>query len=102
MHIISSRQTGSFELETENYSGHTFSDFFVQRDTSRGPGWFVFGRNGEKYGRKPNGEGAYIMLCARPNVRARRHVHYNGLVKRGWNTKREARTVIEFLNGRNA
>jgi hypothetical protein len=98
--IIAARQFGRFgvEIETVNYSGHSFSDFEARQDTSRGPGWFVFGRNAEKYGTRTDGKGAYVMLCARPSVAPRRHQHYNGMVRRGWHTKREAQVVADAMN----
>lgn len=85
-------------VETVNYSGHVFADFHARRDPSTAPGWFVFGRNGEKYGRLRDGDGAYIMLCARPEVAPRRHPHYNGPVQRGWHRKSEAQAVADHLN----
>ena len=96
MHIISSRATGAFELETENYGGYQFDHFYAARDTTRGPGWYVFGA--EKYDRKADGKGAYVMLCARPNMPARKRFGYNGPVKRGWRLKREAMAVAVYLN----
>lgn len=86
------------EIETRNYSGHVFSEFYVQRNPGLAPGWFVFGRNAEKYGRLPDGRGAYVMLCARPDVRPRRHPHYNGQVRRGWHLKRQAQAVADAMN----
>jgi hypothetical protein len=81
-----------------NYSGHEFRDFFPERDGARGPGWYVFGRNAEKYGTRADGKGAYTMLCARPEVKARKHPHYNISVRRGWRTKAEAQQVADQLN----
>lgn len=90
--------TDSVEVETVNYSGHTFGEFYVSRDHGHAPGWFVFGRNAEKYGTHPDGRGAYVMLCARPAVPPRKHPHYNAPVRRGWRTKREAQAVADRLN----
>lgn len=90
----------SIDLVTTNYDGHAFDDFFVSRDTSSAPGWFVFGRNSEKYGRRDDGKGAYIMLCARPDVPPRRHQHYNGPVQRGWPRKADAQAIADHLNKR--
>lgn len=91
-----------FILETVNYSGHAFSAFYVRRDPGHGPGWYVFGRNAEKYGRKDDGSGAYVMRCAWPDRKPRRHPHYNGLVQAGWRLKREAQAVADALNSRGA
>lgn len=86
------------EIETVNYSGHSFSDFYVSKDAGHAPGWFVYGRNSEKYGKRQDGSGAYVMLCARPAVKPRRHPHYNCRVRRGWSTKREAQVIAGRLN----
>ena len=88
----------SVELTTVNYSGNKFSDFFVRQSPQSGPGWYVFGRNSEKYGIKPDGTGAYTMLCARPNVKSRRHPHYTCTIRSGWKTKRAAMAIAEYLN----
>ena len=87
----------SYELVTVNYSGHTFADFYVSR-THSDPGWFVFGRNSEKYGTRSDCKGAYTMLCARPIVKPRRNSHYNGTVRMGWKTRAEAQAVADKLN----
>lgn len=84
--------TGETEIRTVNYKGDVFNCFYVRQDPSTGPGWYVFGRN-EKY------DGRYIMLCARPNVKERRHPYYNKLVRRGWHTKREANAIAKEMNG---
>lgn len=85
-------------IQTINYRGHEFRNFFVAQSPAQGPGWYVFGRNSEKYGTLPNGDGAYVMLCARPDVPPRSHRHYNGQVRRGWHTKREAQAAADQLN----
>lgn len=97
--IITATALGSVgvEVNTENYGGYHFADFFARRDPATGPGWYVYGRNSEKYGTKADGTGIYVMLCARPSVKARRHRHYNCLVRRGWATKGEAEAVARFL-----
>ena len=78
---------------TPDVDGFTF---YVARDTTRAPGWYIFGA--EKYGRRPDGKGAYVMLCAWPNMPARKRFRYNGPVKRGWRLKREAMAVAVYLN----
>lgn len=81
-----------------NYSGHAFTEgLHARRDPGTGPGFYVFGRNAEKYGRKPDGSGAYVAMVARPAVKPRRHPHYNCAVRRGWRTKREAEAVARRL-----
>ncbi|QAY80462.1 hypothetical protein [Sphingosinicella sp. BN140058] len=86
------------EIETVNYSGHRFSAFHVRQAPESAPGWFVFGRNSEKYGTNRDGSGAYIMLCARPAVRRRHHPFYNGPVRRGWHRKRDAQLIADTMN----
>lgn len=88
----------SIEVETVNYSGHLFSDFYAAKSPQTGSGWYIMGRNSEKYGTLPNGKGAYVMLCARPDLKPRSHPHYNVQIRRGWKTKREATEIAEFLN----
>jgi hypothetical protein len=86
-------------VQTVNYSGHTFSDFHARRDHT-GPGWYVFGRNSTKYGTKPDGTGAYVMLCAYPDKPARRFRNYNRATHAGWPTKRQAAAVAAALNAK--
>jgi hypothetical protein len=83
----------SAEVELVDYKGRVYRQFHARRDPSHGPGWYVFGRN-EGYGDR------LVMCCARPAVKARRHPHYNGLVRRGWRTMREARAIAEDMNRR--
>lgn len=86
---------GEIECGFVGYSGHKFTeDLHVRRDSGHAPGWFIFGRNSEKYGKKPDGKGAYVSLVARPAVKARRHPHYNVQVRRGWRTRREALAAL--------
>lgn len=77
-------------LNTRDYRGRDFADFYAARSPATGPGFYVYGRNGYHYG-------GVIMLCARPDVPARGHCHYNGRVRRGWRTLREARAVASAL-----
>lgn len=86
------------EIQTVNYSGHTFTDYFVAPNRGNAPGWFVYGRNAEKYGKLPDGRGAYVALVARPDVKPHRHPHYNCQVRRGWHTKREAQAIADAMN----
>lgn len=85
-------------IQTTNWRGDKFADFYPAKDPSTGPGWYVFGRNCERYGAHKDGKGAYIMLCARPDVAPRNHPHYNIKVRRGWHTRREAQAVADGLN----
>lgn len=75
----------------EGYDGTLFADYFVARDI--GPGWFVFGRDATKYGRKADGKGAYVKLCG--YVREGKARGRNGKVRIGWRTKREAQAWID-------
>lgn len=91
----------TFQFNNVNHEGYVFADFFPMRDHT-GPGWFVFGRNPLKYGcRDDDGSGRYIKLCAFPDKPERRHVHYNGPVRHGWRTKRDAQQVADWLNRAN-
>lgn len=84
--------------EIKNYSGHVFiEDPEVRKDGSTGPGWFIFARNSEKYGKFPNGKGAYVKLVAWPDGKRRYHVHYNSPVLHGWRLKRDAQKALEDL-----
>lgn len=80
----------------EGYGGSLFSDFYVARDPSSGPGWFIFGRNAAKYGvhtSGPNaGKGCYVMLCGYRVEKGARN--YNGKVRHGWRTKKQAQAVL--------
>lgn len=89
----------TFWFNNVNHEGYVFTDFEARQSKCDGPGWFVFGSNIEKYGiHRASGKGYYIKLCARPDVKARAHPHYNGKVRRGWRTKREAQEVADWLN----
>lgn len=74
-----------------DHCGRTFKDFFPTRAEPHGPGWFVYGRNPDYYG-------GLVYLCGRPDVKPRQCAHYNGKVRRGWRTKREAAAVAARLN----
>lgn len=76
----------------EGYDGTIFSDFFVARGTHEGPGWFIYGRDTKKYGTFPDGRGRYVMLCGYRIRRGARN--YNGQVRHGWPTKREAEAML--------
>lgn len=77
----------------EGYDGTLFNDFEVRRDSASGPGWFIFGRDPKKYGTFPDGRGRYVMLCG---YRVRKgHRNYNGAVRHGWRTAREAKAMLE-------
>ena len=81
------------EIARQDSRGRIFANFYPRRDPASGPGWYVFGRN-------PEYAGALIMLCARPDVKPRKHPHYNCLVRRGYHTKAEAAHVAAQLNRR--
>lgn len=76
-----------------DYRGRFFDRFHAHTDPAGGPGWYVFGRNPE-YGDR------MVKLVARPNVKPRKHPHYNGPVRRGWHLKRDAVAVAKYLNER--
>jgi hypothetical protein len=77
----------------EGYDGTLFTDFHVRRDTAAGPGWFIFGRDKKKYGTFPDGRGRYVSLCG--YVRRGKARNYNGEVRIGWRTKKEAQAALE-------
>ena len=82
----------AFHFDATGYDGTQFGDLHVRRDSSSGPGWFIFGRDARKYGVNEKGEGVYVLLCG---YRFRRHhVHYNGPVRHGWRTKRDALAAL--------
>ena len=74
-----------------DYRGREYDRFHARPDYGLAPGWFVFGRNPE-YGDN------LVMLRARPDVKARQHPHFNGKVRRGWHTKREAQAIADAMN----
>lgn len=76
----------------EGYDGTLFTDFHVRRDHA-GPGWFIFGRDKAKYGVNAKGEGNYVMLCGYRREGTARN--YNGRVRIGWKTKREAQAALD-------
>lgn len=73
-----------------DYAGRVFDRFYPRKDSSTGPGWYVFGRNPDY--------GTLIKLCARPNVKPRWQANYSGPVREGWHTKREAEAIAKQLN----
>lgn len=73
------------------YDGSIFSDFYVTKCPNL-PGWFIYGRNSQKYGVSADGTGAYVMLCGYRVEK--RHRHYNGKVRHGWRTKAEAEAKL--------
>lgn len=86
-----------YTLQTSDYKNRVYRSFHARRDSVSGPGWFVFGRCLPHAGRDTYG-GKVVMLCARPDVPARKHPHYNIRVRRGFRTMREANRVAELLN----
>lgn len=83
----------SIEFHREpTHDGYYFKDFHARRSAPHGSGWFVFGRNNEKYGLNSSGEGAYIRMCARP-IRFRSNSR-----RAGWRTKAEAERVAALMN----
>lgn len=84
-----------------NYSGHAFTDLEPRKDSTIAPGWFIFGRNAEKYGTLPNGNGAYVALVARPCGHGRKSPNYNGEIAPGYPTRAMALAAIETINRSN-
>lgn len=80
-------------FSNEGYDGSLFGAFYVRKGSSEGPGWFIYGRNCHKYGRNPNGDGAYVSLCG--YVREGKARNWNGKVRIGWRTKREAKAALD-------
>ena len=80
-------------ISNEGWDGSKFYGFYVGRD-SVAPGWVIFGRNAEKYGRNTKtGRGNYVMLCG--YVREGKWPKRNGKVRIGWRTKREAQAALD-------
>ncbi|MDR3502943.1 MAG: hypothetical protein P4L79_10195 [Legionella sp.] len=85
-------------VETKGYDGYIFIESAFARKGCPEPGWFIFARNGEKYGRGlETGKGNYIKMVAWPNLPLRHMKHYNGLVKRGFKSRKAALAAMEQL-----
>lgn len=80
------------EFTRTDYAGRLYGDFHARRSASDGPGWYVYGRCPHAYG------GRLVNVCARPAVQPRKHPHYNGPIRRGFRTLREAAAVAAALN----
>jgi hypothetical protein len=86
------------EIATRGYDGHVFIETpYVARDIGNAPGWFIWARNGEKYGRFPDARGAYVKLIAWPIVKTRRRPNWNGPVRAGWKTRKEALAALASI-----
>jgi hypothetical protein len=81
------------EIVTSDYRGRTYSGFYPSQSSHDGPGWYVKGR-----GTAGEYDGRLRMICARPNVKPRRHPQYNCAVRRGWHTRREAQAIADLMN----
>jgi len=81
------------DFHSVDYAGRDYREFFPARAPATGPGWYVFGLNRDHYA-----PGGIVHLCARPDVAARAHPHYNIRVRRGWQTRREAQAIADHLN----
>jgi len=79
-----------FEFSCRDYRNRVFSGFYLARAPTRGPGWYIWGRNPE-YG------GRLVRLCGWPDVRPRKHPHYNIRVRRGWLRRSEAQQVLDHV-----
>ena len=62
---------------------------FVDHAPAYGPGWYIYGRCLTDY--RPVG---IITVVARPDVAPRKYSLWNGRVRRGWRTKREALAAL--------
>jgi hypothetical protein len=80
-------------METIDYIGRRYSNFYVDKSPQDGPGWYVFGRYADAYG------GKLIKLCGRPDIAPRAHPHYNVRVRRGWSTRARAQHWADAMNG---
>lgn len=85
--------------DNANHEGYVFGDFHARRDKLTGPGWYVFGRNAEKYGKSADGkgQGSYVKLCGRPDTPMVRTRGYNRPVCPGWRTKAEAEAAARAM-----
>lgn len=81
------------EWSSVDWKGRVFTDYYVDRAPGSGPGWYIWGQNAEYDGR-------LRFLCGRPAVKARRLKHWNGRVRRGWATKKEAERVLAEITTR--
>lgn len=81
------------EITSTGFRGGHFTRFFVRKAPGQAPGHFVWGSN-------PAYSGRYTMIVARPDVKARKCPNWNGRVRRGFATYREAKQVANTLNQR--
>lgn len=80
-------------FSNEGYDGSKFYGFYVAKDAVC-PGWLIYGRNAEKYGRnRDTGRGNYVMLCG--YVREGKWPKRNGKVRIGWRTRKEAQAALD-------
>lgn len=84
-------------VDLVGYGGYVFDEdiFVMEHEVARG--WYVWGRNGEKYGRREDGKGAYISRIAWVDAPDRKYPGRNGLTSRGWRTKREALAIADKI-----
>lgn len=73
-----------------DYKGRMFTDFYPSKDCT-GPGWFLLGKN-------PEYDGRLRKVCAWLDVKPRHYKLWNGLVRRGFHSKKEAQAVADQLN----
>ena len=85
-----------FNFSREGWDGTLFSDFDVRKDSMTGPGWFIYGYDKNKFGvNLKTGKGNYVQVCG--YVRKRKARNYNGKVRCGWRTKRDAQAALSKL-----
>jgi hypothetical protein len=80
-------------IQLIGFRGGHFTGHRARPDPGYGPGWYVFGAN-------PAYASRYTMRTAQPDVKPRKHPHYNCLVQLGWSTRREAQAVADHMNVR--
>lgn len=73
-----------------DYRGRIYGQFEA-RQTYIGTGWEVIGR-------ALNVSASVVAHAARPNRPYRHTPRFNGAVRMGWRTKREAQRVADYLN----
>lgn len=82
-------------FEPTDWRDWSYTDeLMVRQDSATGPGWFIIGRNAERFG------GRHTKLVAWPDRPLRKHPHYSGKVRFGWPRKRDAEAVAVVLRER--
>ena len=86
--------TGKIAVNYTDGKGREYRHgLFVAKAPAYGPGWYIYGRCLTDY--LPDG---IVTMVARPDVAPRKYPLWNGRVRRGWHTKREALAALATLN----